>query len=176
MIWSPSKAIVMGISTCLPAYLPHPSLFDCTAATFSLWNTILLMPYPHSRNLTNFLLCSSKKKLHNCRFAFEGLYNQTASFPTMAHTVFPFTMLRLLAAVPWWLSNKESTCHCKRWKFQSLGREDPLENKTSTRSSILAWIIPWMEEPGGLQSMGLQEYDTTWWLNRHHMLRPNRII
>ena len=39
---------------------------------------------------------------------------------------------------------------------QSLGREDPLENKMATHSSILAWEIPRMEEPGGLQSMGSQ--------------------
>ena len=39
---------------------------------------------------------------------------------------------------------------------QSLGREDPLEKEMATHSSILAWEIPWTEEPGGLQSMGLQ--------------------
>ena len=38
----------------------------------------------------------------------------------------------------------------------SLGREDPLEKEMATPSSILAWRIPWAEEPGGLQSMGLQ--------------------
>ena len=38
----------------------------------------------------------------------------------------------------------------------SLGREDPLEKRSATHSSILAWKIPWTEEPGGLQSMGLQ--------------------
>ena len=38
----------------------------------------------------------------------------------------------------------------------SLGWEDPLEKETAIHSSILAWKIPWMEEPGGLQSMGLQ--------------------
>ena len=37
----------------------------------------------------------------------------------------------------------------------SLGREDPLEKEMATHSSTLAWRIPWMEEPGGLQSMGL---------------------
>ena len=36
---------------------------------------------------------------------------------------------------------------------RSLGREDPLEKEMATHSSILAWKIPWMEEPGGLQSM-----------------------
>ena len=44
---------------------------------------------------------------------------------------------------------------------QSLGREDPLEKGMATFSSTLAWRIPWTEEPGGLQSMGLQESDTT---------------
>ena len=39
---------------------------------------------------------------------------------------------------------------------QSLGLEDPLEKGMSTHSSILAWRIPWMEGPGGLQSMGSQ--------------------
>ena len=38
----------------------------------------------------------------------------------------------------------------------SLGREDPVEQEMATYSSILAWKIPWTEEPGGLQSMGLQ--------------------
>ena len=39
---------------------------------------------------------------------------------------------------------------------RSLGQEDPLEKEMATHSSILAWRIPWTEEPGRLQSMGLQ--------------------
>ena len=39
---------------------------------------------------------------------------------------------------------------------QSLGWEDPLKKEMATHSSILAWKIPWMEESGGLQSMGSQ--------------------
>ena len=39
---------------------------------------------------------------------------------------------------------------------RSLGREDPLEKEMATHSSILAWRIPWTEDPGRLQSMGLQ--------------------
>ena len=42
-----------------------------------------------------------------------------------------------------------------------LGWEDPLEKGMATHSSILAWRIPWTEEPGKLQSMGSQELDTT---------------
>ena len=40
---------------------------------------------------------------------------------------------------------------------QSLGWEDPLKKGMATHSGILAWRIPWVEEPGGLQSMGLQK-------------------
>ena len=41
-------------------------------------------------------------------------------------------------------------------QVRSLGWEDPLEKEMATHSSTLAWKISWMEEPGGLQSMGLQ--------------------
>ena len=50
---------------------------------------------------------------------------------------------------------------------RSLGREDPLKKEMATHSSILAWRIPWMEEPGGLQSMGSKESDTTERLHFH---------
>ena len=39
-------------------------------------------------------------------------------------------------------------------QVQSLGQEDPLEEEIAIHSSIIAWKIPWTEEPGGLQSMG----------------------
>ena len=41
-------------------------------------------------------------------------------------------------------------------RVRSLGQEDPLEKGRGTHSSILAWRIPWTEEPGGLQSVGSQ--------------------
>ena len=41
-------------------------------------------------------------------------------------------------------------------RVRSLGREDPMEKEMATHSSILAWRIPWREEPGRLQSMGSQ--------------------
>ena len=46
------------------------------------------------------------------------------------------------------LATIQETC------IQSLGQEDPLEKEMATHSSILAWRIPWTEEPSGLQSMG----------------------
>ena len=48
----------------------------------------------------------------------------------------------------------------EKW-VRFLGQEDPLEMEMVTHSSILAWEIPWIEEPGSLQSMGSQESDTT---------------
>ena len=42
-------------------------------------------------------------------------------------------------------------------RVQSLGQEDPLEKQMATHSSILAWDIPWTEEPGGLESTGSQK-------------------
>ena len=42
---------------------------------------------------------------------------------------------------------------------RSLGQEDPQKEETASRSSILAWEIPWTEEPGGLQSMGSQRVE-----------------
>ena len=51
--------------------------------------------------------------------------------------------------------DKASACK-QETQVRSLGREDPLEKEIATHSSTLAWKIPWTEEPGGLQSMGLQ--------------------
>ena len=46
-------------------------------------------------------------------------------------------------------------------QVQSLGQEDPLGKGMATHSSILAWTVPWTEEPGGLQLWGGKESDTT---------------
>ena len=48
----------------------------------------------------------------------------------------------------------------KMW-VRSLGQEDPLEEEMAKHSSILAWEIPWTEEPGGLQTWGCKESDLT---------------
>ena len=44
-------------------------------------------------------------------------------------------------------------------QIRSLGWKDPLEKEMTTHSSIMAWRIPWAEEPGGLQSVGLQRFE-----------------
>ena len=50
----------------------------------------------------------------------------------------------------------------------SLSQEDPLEKGMATHSSILAWEIPWTEQPGGLQSMKLQKVRHNWLTKHHH--------
>ena len=57
-------------------------------------------------------------------------------------------------------SDKEPACQCRRYdtRVRSLGQEDPLEEGMATHSTILAWRIPCTEEPGGLQSIGLQSW------------------
>ena len=59
-----------------------------------------------------------------------------------------------------------------KWEtwLRSLGWEDPLEEEMATHSSILAWRIPWTEEPGGLQSMGSNRIGPNWATNTFFLL------
>ena len=61
---------------------------------------------------------------------------------------------------------------------RSLGQEYPLVKEKETHSSILAWRITWMEEPGGLQSMGLRrvEHDRTSSLSNFTLMGPDAMI
>ena len=65
-----------------------------------------------------------------------------------------------------WTSLVAQTVKClstmRETRVQSLVWEDPLEKEMATHSSTLAWKIPWTEEPGGLQSMGLQRVGHDW--------------
>ena len=61
-------------------------------------------------------------------------------------------------------------------QVQSVGGEDPLEKEIATHSSILAWKIPWTEEPGGLQSMELQRLGCDWVTELEHTHTPHSEI
>ena len=63
--------------------------------------------------------------------------------------------------MPQQVKNPAAMQETQEMGVQSLVREDPLEEEMVTHSSILAWGIPWTEEPGGLQSTGLKESDMT---------------
>ena len=60
------------------------------------------------------------------------------------------------------VKNLPPTQETQEMQVQSLGWEDPLEKEMSAHSNILAWEIPWREEPGGPQSMGLQRVGHGW--------------
>ena len=105
--------------------------------------------YMHRRPAVDILELSCSSTLHNliksetCRVN----HNQFAAFLGTCLGASRAQMVKNLPAMQ------------EIW-VPSLNREDPLEKGMATHSSILAWRIPWTEEPGGLQSMGLQR-------NRH---------
>ena len=55
-----------------------------------------------------------------------------------------------------WVENPPAMQETEETQVRSLGQEDSLEKEMATHSSVLAWKIPWTEEPGSLQSMGSQ--------------------
>ena len=67
----------------------------------------------------------------------------------------PFSHMALV------VKNPPAKAGDKRDAVRSLGWKDPLEEGLATHSSILAWRIPWTEEPGGLQSIGHEDLDTS---------------
>ena len=100
------------------------------------WSTkglVMQSLWPHMCN--TYSLTKIGIDLDHQGFFWNQLLNELASLVAQR--------LKLLLAMP------------ETW-VQSLGREDPLEKEMATHSSILAWRIPWMEEPGGLQSTGSQ--------------------
>ena len=72
----------------------------------------------------------------------------------------------LLCLIAGGSNGKESACNAEM-QVQSLVHEDPLEKEMATHSRILTWRIPWIEEPGRLQSMGSQRTDMTEQLTFH---------
>ena len=58
------------------------------------------------------------------------------------------------------IKNPPANQETQGMQFPSFSWQDPLEKEIATQSSIFAWEIPWTEEPGGLQSMGLQKSQT----------------
>ena len=83
---------------------------------------------------------------------------QTLYFSKTVACLFIFKIHILPSLVAQWVKNLPAMQ--ETW-VQSPGQEDPLEKELASHSSLLAWRIPWTEEPGGLQSMESQDSDTT---------------
>ena len=78
-------------------------------------------------------------------------------YPTCFYTVNYYHLVTCICTgLPRWLSDKESLCQCRRRRLDSRVRKIAWRRKMAIHSSILAWKIPWTEEPGRLQSMGSQ--------------------
>ena len=76
--------------------------------------------------------------------------------PELGELLFLYTVLKSGSLL--WLSGEESACNTGD-TGSILGQEDPPEKEMAMHSSILSWRIPWTEEPGGLQCMGLQKVE-----------------
>ena len=82
---------------------------------------------------------------------------------THTHTMeYCSAVVKIHSGRPWWFRGLSIYLEFGRPGFQSLSWEDPLEKEMATHYSTLAWRIPWREEPGRLQSMGLQRVRHDW--------------
>ena len=98
--------------------------------------------------------------LKHCGQLFSFLLTFQLFLMLMRHTsVFWLGKLRLGVSLV--AQSEQNLPATQEMWVQFLGREDPLEEGMATHSSVLAWRILWTEEPGRLQSVGLQELDTT---------------
>ena len=95
--------------------------------------------------------------LYCCAY-FKYLLYKTKIFLSVLYKIIQYL---ISPGLTWWYSGKESACSAGE-PGSIPGLENSLEEKMSTHSSILAWEIPWTEEPGGLQFMGLQRVGHNW--------------
>ena len=94
----------------------------------------------------------------------QGHQESDTTYQLNNNNVIPRGLFRGTSSVPGFPGgsvSKESACSGGDW-VRSLGQEDPLEEGMATHSSTLAWRIPWIEEPGGLQSMGWHKVGYDW--------------
>ena len=134
------------------------------------WTHLSLMSSLGISSTIGGWLLSQKRKLEVC-FTLRQLCHKLSYFPSVllrAHSSFlkiiPSTLTSLVAQMVKRLPTIRET-----W-VRPLGWEDPLEKEMATHSSILAWKIPWMEEPDRLQSMGYQRVGHNWATSLTHSL------
>ena len=119
-----------------------------------MYNSVLV--FDIGKNITNCIY-----RLHPCRIDFKISQPNLEEFyrPSIrSHVEQRITYSIYRRGFRGGLAVKNPPAMQEMW-VQSLGLEDPLEKETETQSSILAWKIPWTEEPGGLQSMGSQRVE-----------------
>ena len=120
-------------------------------------------------------LSQSTSSIFNFTFAVSvqsdfGAQEKSCNIYILFQILFPFRYYcRIMGGLPWWLGGKESAYNVGDLGSIPKGRKIPLEKGMATHSSILAWRIPWTEEPGGLQSIGSQRVRHDWsdWEHTH---------
>ena len=98
---------------------------------------------------SNYFLSNRSKPQNVCIMILLMFKNQATPSKVL------FVKLQIQVGFPGGSDGKALPALRETW-VRSLGQEDPLEKETATHSNTLAWKISWMEEPGRLQSMGLQ--------------------
>ena len=160
-IWGPWKQLL------------HITMYLLVAKSLSLWTSLLHLTLPMAPSFLKLPpLCYSHVSLSP-----SALGRLRAGFSLDLRSWFKSPGLSALAQ-----SSLRVAQRLKRlppmWEtwVQSLGQEDPLEKEMATHSSILAWRIPWMEEPGRLQSTGSQRVGHDWATSLHfiHTLAPHQ--
>ena len=109
--------------------------------------------------------------LHCRQILYHMSYQGSSLFPTIWNSIINMIYDKYVASL---VAQRLKNLPAMRETWvRFLGREDPLEKEMATHSSILAWRIPWMEEPGGLQSMGSQRVGHDWATSLIHSLMIN---
>ena len=111
-----------------------------------------------------FLIHSYKNTLEMSVFCPANWYYILTDFIFCGYRLICFCIISL--GIPWWFWWKESPPMQETW-VPFLGLENPLEEEMATHSSILAWRIPWTEEPSGLESLVSQRVGHIWETNTH---------
>ena len=131
-------------------------------------------PYSHRSGQSPYSVVAHWLTLHGLEFHQDRPF---VHYSLSRHTFHKRKLLWIIIAFmgfPKWLSGNITCLPVQEtqdpWVW-SLGREDPLEEEMATCSSILAWKILWTEEPGGLQSVGLQRVRHDWVTEHAHYAR-----
>ena len=134
--------------------------FEC-----SLCYAIILPGIPGDRGCSILKFIKSKKSylrsLKKGYAQFHACERQVKFTPKLYYEKFQiYIKVERNTGLPWWLSNKESFCQCKRHRSIPQDQEEPLDKEMVGHYSMLVWEIPWTEDPGRLQSKELQSQ--TW--------------
>ena len=136
----------------LPSIFPSIRVFS-SESPLCMNNRILLS---HKKG-RNWVICRGMNRPRVCHTEWNKLGREKQ---------IPYINTYIASLVAQMVKNLPAMWETRVW---SLGGEDPLEKEMATHSSILAWRIPWTEEPSGLLSIRLQQSDMTEWLSHRAM-------